>query len=46
MWTDYHSSDKNRQLSSTMIQLINERCQKISEHIKRIYKFKSQITLY
>ena len=45
MWIDYYSSDKNHQLSSIMIQLINERCQKISERIQCIYKFKRQITL-
>ncbi|CAF1320918.1 unnamed protein product [Rotaria magnacalcarata] len=31
---------KNEKLSSTLVQLINERCNKISERIQSIYKFK------
>ncbi|CAF2053407.1 unnamed protein product [Rotaria magnacalcarata] len=36
---------KNEKLSSTFVQLINERCNKISERIRCIYKFKSESIL-
>jgi hypothetical protein len=36
------NNDKEKQLSQIMIQLIDQRCQKISERIKCIYKFKAQ----
>ncbi|CAF4976418.1 unnamed protein product [Rotaria magnacalcarata] len=32
--------NENEKLSSTLVQLINERCNKISERIQSIYKFK------
>ena len=35
-----HTLNKNENLSSTFVQLINERCNKISERIQSIYKFK------
>ncbi|CAF4774488.1 unnamed protein product [Rotaria magnacalcarata] len=35
-----HTLNKNEKLSSTFVQLINERCNKISERIRCIYKFK------
>ncbi|CAF4335471.1 unnamed protein product, partial [Adineta steineri] len=35
-----HTSNNNEKLSSTFVQLINERCNKISERIQSIYKFK------
>jgi len=37
-----HTLDNNEKLSSTFIQLIHERCNKISERIRCIYKFKSE----
>ncbi|CAF2090831.1 unnamed protein product [Rotaria magnacalcarata] len=37
-----HTLNKNEKLSSTFLQLINERCNKISERIQRIYKHKRQ----
>ncbi|CAM4981043.1 unnamed protein product [Rotaria socialis] len=37
-----HTLNNNEKLSSTFVQLINERCNKISERIKCIYKFKSE----
>ncbi|CAF2143497.1 unnamed protein product, partial [Rotaria magnacalcarata] len=37
-----HTLNNNEKLSSTFLQLINERCNKISERIKCIYKFKSE----
>ncbi|CAF2147292.1 unnamed protein product, partial [Rotaria magnacalcarata] len=37
-----HTLNQNEKLSSTFVQLINERCNKISERIKCIYKFKSE----
>jgi hypothetical protein len=37
-----HLLDDKEKLSPTMLQLINERCTKISERIKSIYKFKAQ----
>lgn len=35
-----HTLNSNEKLSSTLIQLINERCNKISERITCVYKFK------
>ncbi|CAF3468811.1 unnamed protein product [Rotaria socialis] len=40
-----HTLNKNEKLSSTFVQLINERCNKISERIRYIYKFKSESIL-
>ncbi|CAF3322185.1 unnamed protein product [Rotaria socialis] len=40
-----HTLNKNEKLSSTFVQLINERCNKISERIRYIYKFKSELIL-
>lgn len=37
-----HSLNDNETLSPIMIHLINERCTKISERIKSIYRFKAQ----
>jgi hypothetical protein len=37
-----HTLNKNEKLSSTFVQLINERCNKISERIQCIYKHKRQ----
>ena len=37
-----HTLNKNENLSSTFVQLINERCNKISERIQCIYKHKRQ----
>jgi len=37
-----HSLNDNERLSPIMIHLINERCTKISERIKSIYRFKVQ----
>lgn len=34
--------NKNEKLPITMLQLIDQRCQKISERIQCIYKFKTQ----
>jgi hypothetical protein len=43
MWSDYHHSiDNTRKIPQIMIQLINQRCQKINERIKCIYKFKTE----
>ncbi|CAM4976341.1 unnamed protein product [Rotaria socialis] len=35
-----HTSNNNEKLSSTFVQLINERCNQIGERIQSIYKFK------
>ncbi|CAM4929248.1 unnamed protein product [Rotaria socialis] len=40
-----HTLNKNEKLSSTFVQLINERCNNISERIRCIYKFKSESIL-
>ncbi|CAF1646668.1 unnamed protein product [Rotaria magnacalcarata] len=40
-----HTLNQNEKLSSTFVQLINERCNKISERIRCIYKFKSESIL-
>ncbi|CAF1678616.1 unnamed protein product [Rotaria magnacalcarata] len=40
MWSDRHSLNNNEQISMIMIDLINERCNKISERIQCIYKYK------
>ncbi|CAF4536332.1 unnamed protein product [Rotaria socialis] len=40
-----HTLNNNEKLSSTFVQLINERCNKISERIKSTYKFKSESIL-
>ncbi|CAF4451913.1 unnamed protein product [Rotaria magnacalcarata] len=40
-----HTLNKNEKLSSTLVQLFNERCNKISERIRSIYKFTSESTL-
>jgi H2-forming N5,N10-methylenetetrahydromethanopterin dehydrogenase-like enzyme len=37
-----YTLNKNEKLSSTLVQLINERCIKISERIRCIYKLKSE----
>ncbi|CAF1263273.1 unnamed protein product, partial [Rotaria magnacalcarata] len=37
-----HTLNKNEKLPSTFVQLINERCNKITERIICIYKFKSE----
>ncbi|CAF4122546.1 unnamed protein product [Adineta steineri] len=39
------TDDNNPKLSPIMIQLIDQRCQKITERLKCIYRFKAQITL-
>jgi hypothetical protein len=41
MQSNQHSDDHTKKLSPIMIQLINERCEKISERIKCIYKLKT-----
>lgn len=41
MLFNQQSNDQTQKLSPIMIQLMNERCEKISERIKYIYKFKS-----
>jgi hypothetical protein len=45
MWSNYYSLDDNQKMPWIMIQLINQRCHKIGERIKHIYKFKTQSTL-
>ncbi|CAF3523037.1 unnamed protein product [Rotaria socialis] len=40
-----HTLNKNEKLSSIFLQLINERCNKISERIRCIYKCKSESIL-
>ncbi|CAF4504986.1 unnamed protein product, partial [Rotaria magnacalcarata] len=35
-----YTLNNNEKLSSTLVQLINERCNKIGERIQSIYKFK------
>ncbi len=44
MWSDYRQSidDHTRKIPQMMVQLINQRCQKINERIKCIYKFKTK----
>ncbi|CAF1373801.1 unnamed protein product [Rotaria sordida] len=42
MYSSHNALNENEKLTSIMIQLINERCQRISERIKCIYKFKSE----
>ncbi|CAF1370347.1 unnamed protein product [Rotaria sordida] len=42
LWSDQRGPVKNEKLSSIMLNLLNERCNKISERIKSIYKFKIQ----
>jgi hypothetical protein len=43
MWTAYRSSaDRNERIDSTMLGLIHQRCEKISERIRCVYKFKHQ----
>lgn len=37
-----HTLDNNEKLSSTLVQLIHERCNKICERIQCIYKYKRQ----
>jgi hypothetical protein len=39
---DHHSIDNTRKIPQIMVQLINQRCQKINECIKCIYKFKTE----
>ena len=42
LWSNQKSSNNNNEkLSAIMIELINQRCDKISERIKCIYKFKA-----
>ena len=41
MWFIQRSADHTEKLTPIMIQLINERCKKISERILCIYKFKT-----
>ncbi|CAF2938118.1 unnamed protein product [Rotaria sp. Silwood2] len=38
MWSDRRALSNNEQISMIMIDLINERCNKISERIQYIYK--------
>ncbi|CAF4347548.1 unnamed protein product [Rotaria magnacalcarata] len=45
MEASQHTLNKNEKLSSALVQLINERCNKISERIGSIYKFKSESIL-
>jgi hypothetical protein len=45
MWNAYHSSSDNEKISPKMLDLIHQRCMKISERIKCIYKFKYQYFL-
>ncbi|CAF1390310.1 unnamed protein product [Rotaria sordida] len=42
LWSDQRGHIENEKLSSIMLNLLNERCNKISERIKSIYKFKIQ----
>jgi hypothetical protein len=45
MWyIHHHPIDQNQTISSIMIQLINQRCQKIDERIQCIYKYKAATT--
>ncbi|CAF1399465.1 unnamed protein product [Adineta steineri] len=45
MWSHHRlGDDSNPKLPSIMIQLIDQRCQKITERLKCIYRFKSQLT--
>ncbi|CAF4583494.1 unnamed protein product, partial [Rotaria magnacalcarata] len=37
-----HTFNNNEKLSSTLVQLINERCNKISQRIQCIYKYKRE----
>ena len=41
MWSDHRSTDDNQKIPRHMIDLISERCEKITERIKCIYKFKA-----
>lgn len=41
MLSNQHSDDLTQKLSPVIIQLINERCEKISERIKCIYQYKT-----
>jgi hypothetical protein len=45
MFSCKHSFNDNEKLSPIMINLINERCNKINERIQCIYKFKDQSIL-
>jgi len=42
MWSDRRSFPENEKIPLIMIELIEQRCKKISERIKCIYKFKVQ----
>lgn len=45
LYKDDRFIDGNRNLSLVLIQIIDQRCEKISERIKCVYKFKVQSTL-
>jgi len=45
MFSSRHSLNETEQISTIMIHLIDERCNKISERIKYLYKFKAQSIL-
>ena len=42
MWSNYRTADNTRKLLPIMIQIINQRCEKISERIECIYQFKTE----
>ena len=42
MWNAYHSSSDNEKISPRMLDLMHQRCIKISERIKCLYKCKAQ----
>ena len=42
MWSDRQTLDTSEQIPLILIDLINERCNQISERIQCIYKFKTQ----
>ena len=45
MWSAYHSSSDIEKISPAMLDLMHQRCMKMSERIKCIYRFKVQSSL-
>ena len=44
MWSAHRSTDDNQHIPLDMIDLISQRCEKITERIKCIYKFKATVS--
>ncbi|CAF4660270.1 unnamed protein product [Rotaria sp. Silwood1] len=42
MYSSQNALNENQRLTSIMVQLITQRCDRISEHIKCVYEFKAQ----